>query len=106
MTTDNTQVVISYTENGIEKIATQQITVKELPTLKFASANSFTIATGNSAKNWNGTLYYSTDKASWTEWDGTSAIASASNGSGHRLYLRGTGNTVITGNSNNYRWVL
>ena len=40
------------------------------------------------AKRWDGTLYYSTDYATWEEWDGTT-ISSANK----KLYLRGKGNT-------------
>ena len=62
------------------------------PYLTFSSANTFTLATGNTTANWDGTLEYSTDTTTWTTWDGTS-ISSSSDGV---LYLRGTGNTYIT----------
>ena len=54
-------------------------------------------------KGWNGTLYYSTDVKTWTEWNGSQI--SSENG---KLYLRGTGNTKITGSdySGEYRWIL
>lgn len=42
----------------------------------------------NGAKEWDGTLYYSTDHNTWNVWDGT-AISSANK----KLYLRGKGNT-------------
>ena len=75
------------------------------PYLTFASANPFTIGVYNAAKNWDGTLYYSTDAEAWDEWDGTTAIASAEHDSGQRIYMRGVGNTIITGGSNNKsRW--
>ena len=71
--------------------------------LKFSSPNSFTLATGNTTKNWDGTLEYSTDTSTWNTWDGTTTL-SADNG---KLYLRGTGNTVITGSTpSSYKWVL
>ena len=74
--------------------------------LSFSSPNSFTLAVGDSTKHWNGTLeYFSADK-SWTTWDGTTTLSSVDNDGEHVLYLRGTGNTVITGNSKNYSWVL
>ena len=72
------------------------------PYLTFSSPRSFTLKTKNGAKNWNGTLEYSTDATTWTTWDGTMELASSEN----VLYLRGTGNTVITGDNSNYRWVL
>lgn len=51
--------------------------------------SEFTLAVGtNGAKEWNGTLYYSTDHNTWNVWNGT-AISSANK----KLYLRGKGNT-------------
>ena len=73
------------------------------PYLTFASANPFTIGVYDAAKNWDGTLYYSTNAEAWDEWDGTTAIASAEHDGGQRIYMRGTGNKVIT---NTYRWIL
>ena len=72
------------------------------PYLTFTGTASFSIKTGNSAKNWNGTLEYSTDKNTWTTWDGTQ-ISSDND----KLYLRGTGNTQITGSIDDSRcWVI
>jgi hypothetical protein len=70
--------------------------------LTFQSDSSFTLKVNNNTKNWDGTLYYSTDLETWSEWDGTTILNSANN----KLYLRGIGNTVITGNNQDYRWVL
>lgn len=72
------------------------------PYLTFSSPSSFTLATNNATKNWDGTLEYSTDASVWNTWDGTTTL-SADNGN---LYLRGIGNTVITGTGNEGRWVL
>lgn len=66
------------------------------PYLTFSSPNSFTLSVNNSTKTWNGTLEYSTDKNTWTTWSGTSAISSSNDG---KLYIRGIGNTIITGSS-------
>lgn len=41
---------------------------------------------------WDGIVEYSTDKVTWAEWDGDTIYST--NGA---LYLRGTGNTYITG---------
>ena len=72
-----------------------------LPYLSFIGNEDFTLKTGNTTKNWDGTLEYSTDASTWNTWNGTE-ISSA----GNKLYLRGTGNTKITGsNSSNYRFV-
>ena len=70
------------------------------PYLTFTSPNAFSIAT--TSKTWDGTLEYSLDKSTWSAWDGSTLSANA----GGAVYLRGTGNTIITGNSSNYKWVL
>ena len=73
--------------------------------LTFSSPNSFTLAVGDATKHWDGTLEYFNSNKTWTTWDGTT-LSSVDNDGEHVLYLRGTGNTVITGNHANYRWVL
>ena len=74
--------------------------------LTFSSPNSFTLVVNDAIKHWDGTLeYFSSDKT-WTVWDGTTTLSAVANGDEYVLYLRGTGNTVITGNSENYKWVL
>lgn len=70
------------------------------PYLSFIGNEDFTLKTGNTTKNWDGTLEYSTDKTTWNTWNGTEISSS-----GRKLYLRGTGNTKITGNSDMYRFV-
>ena len=70
--------------------------------LTFQSSSSFTLNIYDNTKHWNGTLYYSTDTTNWNTWGGTTTLSSVDN----KLYLRGTGNTVITGNDQSYRWVL
>ena len=74
--------------------------------ITFTSPSSFTLAVNDATKHWDGTLEYSTDKKTWSTWDGTTTLSSTTRGSENVLYLRGTGNTVITGNSADYRWVL
>ena len=71
-----------------------------LPYLSFIGNEDFTLKTYNTTKNWDGTLEYSTDTSTWNTWNGTEISSS-----GSKLYLRGTGNTKITGGSNNYRFV-
>ena len=73
--------------------------------LTFSSPNNFTLAIGDATTHWHGTLEYSTNKNTWTTWDGTTTLSSATTGSKHVLYLRGTGNTVING-ENNIGWNL
>ena len=75
------------------------------PYLTFKSPNSFTLKVNDTTKHWNGTLEYSTDTSTWTTWNGTTTLSSATKGSSNVLYLRGIGNSVITG-SINYSWLL
>ena len=73
----------------------------KLPYLSFIGNEDFTLKTNNTTKNWDGTLEYSTDTTTWNTWNGTE-ISSA----GGKLYLRGTGNTKITGSDvPNYNFV-
>ena len=68
--------------------------------LSFIGNEDFTLKTGNTTANWDGVLEYSTDTSTWNTWNGTE-ISSA----GSKLYLRGTGNTIIAGNSSAYIFV-
>ena len=74
--------------------------------LTFSSPSSFTLKVYDTTKHWDGTLEYSTDTSTWSTWDGTTTLSSATSGSDNVLYLRGTGNTVITGIDSEYKWVL
>ena len=74
--------------------------------LTFSSPNSFTLAVGDATKHWDGTLEYFASDRTWTVWDGTTTLSSVDNDGEYALYLRGTGNTVITGYGQNYGWVL
>ena len=76
------------------------------PYLTFSSPSSFTLKVNDARKHWKGTLEYSTDTSTWSTWNGVTTLSSATKGSDNVLYLRGTGNTVITGNSSNYKWLL
>ena len=66
-----------------------------VPYLTFSSPSSFTLAVGDATKHWDGTLEYSTDASTWSTWDGTTTLSSATSGSDNVLYLRGAGNTMI-----------
>lgn len=72
---------------------------KYKPYLTFRSAYPFTLSVAT--PGWDGTLEYSVDTETWAAFDGsqvTAALASAGNDAGYyALYLRGTGNTVMTG---------
>ena len=68
--------------------------------LSFIGNEDFTLKTANTTKNWDGILEYSTDTSTWNTWNGTEISSS-----GSKLYLRGIGNTKITGSSSNYKFV-
>ena len=89
-----------YPDGGWKDGAWYKLKLAITPYLSFIGNEDFTLKTGNASKNWDGTLEYSTDKSTWNTWNGT-AISSV----GGKLYLRGTGNTKITGDSANYRFV-
>ena len=74
--------------------------------LTFSSPNSFTLKVNDNTKHWNGTLEYFSSNRTWTTWDGTTTLSAVADDGEYVLYLRGTGNTVITGDSSNYRWIL
>ena len=83
-----------------------RLKVAPTPYLTFKSPSSFTLKVNDTTKHWNGTLEYSTDTSTWSTWDGTTTLSSATKRSSNVLYLRGTGNTAITGSNRNYNWVL
>ena len=75
--------------------------------LTFNSPNSFTLAVGDATKHWDGTLEYFASNKTWTAWDGTTTLDAVNNDDGeYVIYLRGTGNTMITGDNQNYHWIL
>lgn len=88
-----------------EKAITSKREIKNNPYLTFESPESFTLATKNSTKNWDGTLEYSTDTTNWNEWDGTTTLSSVLSSEKQVLFLRGIGNTKIS-KSNDTAWVL
>ena len=73
--------------------------------LTFSSPNKFMLSVKDAIKHWNGALEYFDSDETWTVWDGTSKLSAITNGGEYVLYLRGTKNTVITGNSNG-AWIL
>ena len=97
--------VLKKTETGTEW-ADVQFKPAGKSYLTFSSPNSFTLKVYDTAKHWDGTLEYFASDKTWTTWDGTTTLSSIDNNGEYVLYLRGTGNTVITGDHSNYRWVL
>lgn len=61
----------------------------------FSNSDGLSLHSYGNKKHWNGDIEYSTDAINWSVWDGTTTL-SAEDG---KLYLRGTGNTCITGSS-------
>ena len=100
-TTGDTDLIIA---DDFPDVIRDSLQVK--PYLTFKSPSSFTLKVNDTTKHWNGTLEYSTNASTWTIWDGTTTLSSATKGSSNVLYMRGTGNNVICGNDINYRWVL
>jgi hypothetical protein len=99
----------STTEVEADKVATLQCAGKKMMgdvfvtvneggavdgCITFSSPNSFTLYTAGNVKLWDGTLEYSTDGVAWNRWSGTNTLSSSASG---KLYIRGTGNTQITG---------
>ena len=74
--------------------------------LTFSSLSSFTLEVYNAIKRWDGTLEYFTSDRTWTTWDGTIILSAHNNDGEYVLYLRGTGNTKITGNGTNKNWII
>ena len=104
-TTEDTDLIIA--DDFPDLIRDRLQVAPPKPYLTFRSPSSFTLKVNDTTKHWNGTLEYSTDASTWTTWDGTTTLTSATKGSSNVLYMRGTGNTVITGSTTtNYRWVL
>ena len=97
--------ILKKTETGIEW-ADASLKTEGKSYLTFSSPHSFTLKVNDTTKHWNGTLEYFSSNRTWTAWDGATILSSVDNDGEYVLYLRGTGNTVITGDNKNYRWVL
>ena len=95
---NNEGTLTAWTTGTVPNAAmTVRCLVKETQTVKayleFQGDASFTLDTYNNTKIWPGTMESSTDGATWSVWDGTTTLTS---GVGNSLYLRGTGNSIIT----------
>lgn len=105
---NNGGVLTAMAWGGVPGNMTAQCTVEELGVnayLRFHSTQRFYVSNYHGSKDWDGHLYYSTDGATWLEWDGTAAIFS---GDTNEIFMRGKGNTVITGMQTqlyNERWL-
>lgn len=93
-TTGDTDLIIA---DDFPDVIRDSLQVK--PYLTFKSPSSFTLNVQDTTKHWDGTLEYSTDTSTWSTWNGTTTLSSSTSGRNNVLYLRGTGNTKITGSS-------
>ena len=73
--------------------------------LTFSSQNIFSLETSGNTKTWNGTLEYFSSDNTWAVWEGTGALSAVTNGAEYVLYLRGIGNTVITGSQYPFKFL-
>lgn len=67
------------------------------PYLMFCADGAFTLHTWDNAQHWDGTIQYSTDKTTWSSWNGSSISCSSDN----KLYLRGVNNTHVCTDTSN-----
>ena len=74
--------------------------------LTFSSSNSFTLKRSFGTKTWDGTIEYFASDRTWTVWDGKTVLSSVYDDGEYFLYLRGTKNTIITGDAIGFRWIL
>ena len=99
------------TEQGYQEI--EAINFKFIPFkpagksyLTFRSLSSFTLKVNDATKHWDGILEYFDSDKTWATWDAGFTLSAVADDGEYVLYLRGTGNTIITGNNENCRWVL
>ena len=79
------------------KVSVEALPVVPTDAVIFYAQDEFTIEVNDHTKNWNGSLYYSTDYSSWFEWNGVDVLTSVKTGLWHKIYLRGSSNTYLTG---------
>ena len=98
---------ISKVVKEVVKIDTKYLPFMPKPSgesyLTFSSQNSFSLEIHENTKTWDGTLEYFASDNTWTIWDGKGFLSAVTNGAEYVLYLRGTGNTVITGGMKPFR---
>ena len=99
---------ISKVVQDVVKIDTKYLPFMPKPSgesyLTFSSQNSFSLEIYENTKSWDGALEYFTSDNTWAIWDGTGFLSAVTNGAEYVLYLRGTGNTVITGGMKPFRF--
>ena len=109
-TSSSHTLYISRISTPVVKIDQKYLAIQSKPKgssfLTFSSPNEFTLITKNKNKNWDGTIEYFSYDEVWTIWDGSSKLSAVANGGEYSLYLRGIGNSRITGGSGQEGWVL
>lgn len=101
----NTPSAVTYNGNPVSEVTYNGVTVWSAapsypPYLTFSSLSAFSlinlcVAIGDPAP-WDGTMEYSTDKSTWATWNGSTINAANADGA-YYLYLRGSGNTIVSG---------
>ena len=90
---------------GVKIVGTLEDVTPLISYLTFSSQQPFTLK-ATKGKTWDGTLEYSFDTNTWMTWDGSTLLQPPE---GYHLYMRGVGNTKITGKGTAYsdkRWEL
>lgn len=86
---------IMKTNVGISASMSPAPTANPYLTFETEDGSEFTINAaqelGSYGKSWDGTMEYSTDTVNWQTWQPTSTISSVDG----KLYVRGTGNTMV-----------
>lgn len=73
----------------------------------FFSYNPFTLGVYNKTKNWDGTLYHSADRDTWSEWDGSTDITASEVNNWYVIYLKGENISYLNTTANeNGRFVV
>ena len=90
---------MSVIGKAVRVLTTATELVPQYITFKSPTA-SFTLTPGDgTVAGKDGILEYSTDAETWIEWDELTALSSGVQNGSNVLYIRGTGNTTITGTS-------
>lgn len=75
--------------------------------VEFSADESFTMEAAGGTSRWDGKMFWSTNLMTWTEWNAANAIQSQLFEGKYKVFIRGEGNTVATGNgtgSDNGAW--
>ena len=93
---------LEFPDDFITAIDTMLPTLPQTPTdsILFYSLSPFVLQNRSISKTWDGLLEYSTDRITWTEWNGE-PVSSDIYKNYHCIYLKGTDNTYITAASGN-----